>query len=392
MSIYVEKRNGRVTGNFVVEVQDEGERFKVRVKTMAEAKKIEKDIRRGRWKPPEPQRAPTYVTLGALIKNARLNRPRKKKSWWTDREIEYCEELLGSDRDVETITSQVLMQLAKDVKAKRNCSNATANRYVYALMGLLRWGREQDLVVRSAVFNRLDEGDNQRTQWLTPEQEAKVCDWLVANGRPIIALCIEILGRTGMRSGELCSLTAEQIDPDSQTITLWDQKDGSIEEGLPINQELAESLRTLAETQALPSQTILLKWFKRAAKACGLPVGRGKNGVVVHSLRHSTATRLVRAGVHAAEIQGYMRHKSWATTQRYIKITGEQKRQAFEILGNAGEKVRGISGEKTANIAKVANDALKIHEENQPDGSLSRTRTCDHSINSLYQTDLTKTE
>lgn len=385
MSIYAEKRNGRTTGVFIIQVEEDGQRMKARAKTMDEARQIERDMQRGRWQPNKPEPKPDCVTLGALILNAKLNRPRKKKSWWTDKEIEYCETLLGRDRDVESITSQVLTQLAKDIVAQRQCSNATANRYVYALMGLLSWARQQDLMVRAPVFNRLDEGDNQRTQWLTPDQEAKVCAWLIDHKRPIVALCVEVLGRTGLRSGELCSLTPDQIDVENETIFLWNQKDGSIEEGLPVSREHAHALKVLTEAKALPSQTVLLKWFKRAAQACGLPVGRGKDGVVIHSLRHSTATRLVQAGVHAAEIQGYMRHKSWATTQRYIKITGQQKRQAFEKLANCGAFLRGVSGQKPAKVAKVWNDGSEIREKNQEIGSLSRTRTCDHSINSLTQ-------
>jgi hypothetical protein len=53
MSIYAEKRNGKLTGSFVIEVTEDGKRMKARAKSMAEAQAIQKDMERGRWAKPE---------------------------------------------------------------------------------------------------------------------------------------------------------------------------------------------------------------------------------------------------------------------------------------------------------------------------------------------------
>ena len=385
MPIYAEKRKGRLTGSFVIEVTEDGQRMKARAKTLDEAKQIEKDMLRGRWAKPEAKPEASYVSLRDLILKAKFLRPKGKKANWTFRELEYVETLLGADIDVESITSKRLGQLALEIVADRQCKPATANRYVYALMGVLSWGRSQDLVTRGAVFKRLDEGDTTRTRWLTVEQEELVVDWLMANGRVVEACCVVALSLTGMRSGELLSLRADQIDYEAGFITLEDQKDGTGQEAVLIDTLVARQLYHYALGGQLPSPKTLLKYFKQAAKACGIPVGaRGKDGVVIHSLRHSTATRLVQHGVNLAEVKDYMRHKSMATTMRYVKITGQQKRNALETLRNAGQKVRGIFDEKGALVAQEANIDTKIREEDQIVGSLSRTRTCDHSINSHY--------
>lgn len=343
MTIYAEKRRGKLTGSFVIEVTEDGQRMKARAKSMDEAKRIERDMERGKWKP-KAQEAPqrVYTSLRSLILNAKVNRKKKKNSWRVQGELEYVETLLGADMDVEAITSEVLTNLAKRIVEDRQCSNATANRYVFALCGLLTWGRSKDLVVRAAVFEKLDEGDNKRTRWLTVAQEAQVVQWLLDHGRTAEGHCVAFLSRSGMRSGELCTLKPEQVDVDAEMVTLWDQKDGTGEEGIPMVREDCLTLRQLLVDGSMPSKATLNKWFKKAAKACGIPVGRGKDGVVVHSLRHSTATRLIQAGVNPAEVQSYMRHKSWATTQRYVKITGQQKRNALGTLLNVGQNMRGI--------------------------------------------------
>lgn len=338
MTIYVEKRKGKVTGSFIVEVTQDGERMRARAKSMDEAKRIQRDMERGRWAKPEATDTirEALLTLRQLILRGKLERPKAKNSWRVQSELEYVETLLGADMSVEEIGSQTLRDLAKRIVKERGCSNATANRYVYALMGLLSWARSQDLVQRAPVFTKLDEGDSKRTRWLTVEQERQIIDWLNDHERTFEGWCVRFLARTGLRSGELCSLTYEQVDVDAEMITLLDQKDGTGEEGIPISKDDAIQLRFMLQCSYMPTKAVLLKWFKKAAKACGIPVGRGKDGVVIHSLRHSTATRLIQAGVNPAEVQAYMRHKSWATTQRYVKITGEQKRKALETLRNAG--------------------------------------------------------
>ena len=382
MSIYAHKKNGKITGTFIVDVTVDGERMKARTKTMEEAKRIERQMLRGRWAP-EGEADSSVVTLRQLIKHAMLHRKRKKTSERIQGDLEYIEGLLGADQDVNQITSAMLTKLAHDIVADRKCSNASANRLIYSLMGLLTYGREADLVLRSPVFKKLDEGDTKRTRWLTFEEQAQLTEWLRVNKHEVIADCVEALGQTGMRKGELLNLTPEQIKPDQSMITLLDQKDGTGEEGIPIEPELAKRLKGYLEASQMPSGDVLLDYFKKAAEAIGLPVGgRGKTGVVIHTLRHSTATRLIQAGVNPAEVQGYMRHKSWATTQRYVKITGSQKRNALETLIKGGEKRGGDSVYLVSNVPSGASEGVKKHEENQIDGSLSRTRTCDHSINS----------
>lgn len=378
MSIYAEKRSGRLTGTFIVEVEEDGNRMRARAKSMAEAKQIEKDMQRGRWEAPADPKSirVTFLSLSELIKTAKLQRPRVKNSWRVDRELEYVESLLGADLDVEKIASGTLTDLAKRIVVERGCSNATANRYLYALCGLLSWARAKDLMVRAPVYEKLDEGNSGRTRWLTQEQEHQIMKWLHQNGRTAEAVCVEVLGQTGLRSGELCSLKLDQIDTMGGLITLMDQKDGTGEEGVPIDPRTASLLAETIFRGQMPSKTVLLKWFKKAAKACGLPVGRGKDGLVVHSLRHSTATRLIRAGVNPAEVQSYMRHKSWATTQRYVKITGEQKRKALETLRNAGENLRGISGSQRETVSTGQRKA----EEYQVFGAQGRNRTTDTAI------------
>lgn len=375
MSIYPEKRNGKLTGVFIIEVTEGGSRHRARATTMQEARKIERDMERGLYAPERPLETPKGITLHELHQRAKLERPKRKNSWRTVGEIEYCIGLLGRDTEVENVTSKGLRSLAERIVRERECTNATANRYVHALMGLFSWARKADLMVRAPVFEKLNEGDTKRLRWLSEDMETNVVAWLLDNGRQVEAGLVRILGQTGLRSGELLSITPEMVDVDNATITLMDQKDGTGQEGIPVTRE--QALWLLQYLPHLPTKAVLLKWFKKGCVACGYPVGR--DGLVVHSLRHSTATRLIQGGVNPAEVQSYMRHKSWATTQRYVKVTGEQKRKALETLRTAGQTVRGNSGQSV----EIVSPATNCSEEFQEVGAQGRNRTTDTAIFSL---------
>ena len=51
----------------------------------------------------------------------------------------------------------------------------------------------------------------------------------------------------------------------------------------------------------------------------------------VHSLRHTTATRLA-VKVKPAQVQDFMGHGSYKTTQKYIHLTDEDRMAAARAL------------------------------------------------------------
>jgi len=54
--------------------------------------------------------------------------------------------------------------------------------------------------------------------------------------------------------------------------------------------------------------------------------------VTGHMLRHHFATSLLEAGVDSRIVQTLMRHRSLATTARYMKVFEVQQREALDKL------------------------------------------------------------
>ncbi len=72
---------------------------------------------------------------------------------------------------------------------------------------------------------------------------------------------------------------------------------------------------------------ILAKYIRQAAKK---DQRLGKKHLHPHSMRHSTAIHLLKAGVDLTSIASWLGHASTNTTNRYATIDLDMKRKALE--------------------------------------------------------------
>ena len=140
------------------------------------------------------------------------------------------------------------------------------------------------------------------------------------------ALIYQTLIQTGLRKGELASITIGQLDLDSAppriTLHAEDEKNGR-GATIPLNDELAAALRVhvaglgegkprLAhQTKLFTVPTGLCTILTRDLEAAGIPKRDGRGYVVdVHALRHTFGTHLCKAGVPLRTAQAAMRHST----------------------------------------------------------------------------------
>jgi integrase len=176
---------------------------------------------------------------------------------------------------------------------------------------------------------------NARKLTVTPEAERVILGYMRGQGWEREALLVEWLTATGMRAGELYKLTPEQIG--NGVVQLWgDQTKNDTARTVYVSADLCRQMRALVATGALPKRYLLLRKFKRACEACGQ-----SPKLVIHSLRHTTATRLLSVGADlqlTAEILG---HKDIRTTMGYRHVSNEMKSEVAKKL----EALRGQSPE-----------------------------------------------
>src|SRR5581483_6793418 len=146
------------------------------------------------------------------------------------------------------------------------------------------------------------------------------------------ALVVRVLTTTDMRWGELAGLKPEQIEPENGCIRLWETKNGEART-VPIEPGKAKELKWLVHTKTLPTYYTFRNRLKAAAKDAGQ-----SEQLCVHSLRHTTATRLTQRGVPIQVVQKYLGHKTIITTTKYAHINDQLLQEAHEkISPHAGQ-------------------------------------------------------
>jgi integrase len=166
-----------------------------------------------------------------------------------------------------------------------------------------------------------------RLHWLTEAAEDEVVSLMLQDGENACALTLRVLTATGMRWGEFASLEPAQID--GEWIRLWETKTDD-PRSVPIDPELARALKA---QNTLPNYYTFRKVLKAALKTAGQ-----SPDICIHSLRHTTATRLVQKGVNLAIVQKFLGHKTITTTMRYVKIADDDLQIASrKITHRAGQ-------------------------------------------------------
>ena len=143
---------------------------------------------------------------------------------------------------------------------------------------------------------------------------------------------LQLLARLGLRSGEVASLTLDDINWDEGIITVGGK--GGHKDQLPLPQEVGQAIANYLYNGRPSCSTrhvfvrlrAPLRGFFNGA-AVGTIVCRALNRAGLHPalkgahlLRHSLATRLLREGASLTEIGELLRHRNLYTTQIYAKV------------------------------------------------------------------------
>lgn len=152
---------------------------------------------------------------------------------------------------------------------------------------------------------------------------------------------LELLYGSGVRVGEVTTLTPEALDLDRGRVRVLGK--GSKERRVPLSEDAVDALRAwLADgrPRMAPGSTDALfvnrKRKPMSARDIRAMVGRyaedqlpGRR-VGPHTLRHSYATHLLEGGADIRAVQELLGHSSVATTQRYTHVSKSRLFEAYE--------------------------------------------------------------
>jgi integrase len=222
---------------------------------------------------------------------------------------------------------------------------ATANRLLATLKHMFTKAVEWEMVEEGTLKRirkvKFLEENNRRLRYLSKEecQELiKVCD---PHLRPIVITAIN----TGMRKGEILSLTWDRVDLKHGFILLDNTKNGERRE-IPINGTLREALLELSQgTKERPRRIDIPyvfydpsngKAYKDVKRSFHSACRRAKiTNFHFHDSRHTFASHLVMAGIDLTTIKELLGHKHLTMTLRYAHLAPSHKVKAVDILDKA---------------------------------------------------------
>lgn len=202
---------------------------------------------------------------------------------------------------------------------EKSISGSTINRYLSSLHTLLKYAVNRDLIEKMPVFSWKREREH-RIRWVKEDEEKHLIKALTTLGNKEAVAAVQILLDTGLRRGELLSLTEDNIDGD--WVRIWKSKTGR-QRSVPLTPRAKELLSKTVPFKIHPWD--LWNYFRRARDMMGLTHDKQ---FVLHTLRHTTATRLLKKTQNIAMVQKLLGHSKIETTLRYAHIDDQDLMEA----------------------------------------------------------------
>lgn len=336
MSIYAFKRNGKLTGQWRVEVQVNGRRCRGLFDSLEEARTAEANwtggvpdgmvIREETSEPPVTLKQLYRETRGSLWRGKAYRETAETRCW---RVIT----LLGVNTRIADVTTVRLDEVVKTFQDE-GLKGATINKYLSNFHKLMEWGRVRKYVRDMPEFPREDE-DEGRIRWMTRTEEQRLLKLLPED----VARMVRVALMTGMRRGEFYTIRPQDLE--DRWLHIWITKTKA-SRSIPVSEATARDLEWLFTT-GMPSMTRLRYYWDRAQAKMNLS---NDPWFTFHVTRHTCATRLVQANVHLRTIQKWLGHKSIQTTLRYAQVNEYLLSDALSTL----EKHLGVAVDKSPHL------------------------------------------
>lgn len=322
--------------------------------TRREAKHLEKELK-------ERENTPFDVLAQKYIEWAKAN----KKSWRDDmtRYIKHIKPVIGNIpiREISVLNMERLKKTLKRKKVTNGknssyLSDATVKHCLVLVRQMFYRGETWRLfegvnpvrLTTNADKKFLKTGDNKRLRFLTKMEADTLLKEIKDISEQTHDICLLSL-HTGLRMGEVFSLTWGDIDLDHGLITIRNPKNDETRQAY-VTPAVASMFKKYDPKKQIRTNLVfpdktgkrihqLSDTFNRVVDKMKLNEGviDRQNKVVPHSLRHTFASWLAQQGETLLTIKELLGHKSIETTMRYAHLIPDQKRAAVLKLASNGK-------------------------------------------------------
>jgi len=221
---------------------------------------------------------------------------------------------------LDKITSEVVSKY-RDGRLREVSNNTVRLELAFISVVFEQCAKEWSYKVVNPVKQiRIPKPGKPRQRRLRPGEEEALLASCAASSATYLHSLVVLAIETGMRFGELVSITWNNVDLAARTIHLPDTKNGHART-VPLSKRALEAIR------AVPSENGKVFTGKsgsiRAAFGAVLKRSGVGSDLRFHDLRHEAVTRLFEKGLNPIEVGMISGHRSMSMLQRYTHMRPE---------------------------------------------------------------------
>ena len=142
-------------------------------------------------------------------------------------------------------------------------------------------------------------------------------------------LLVELALKTGLRRSELGKLEVKDIHQD---FLLVRNGKGGKDRSIPLATTIANRLQNFIKDMKPDEKVFKLTPASISNKVRQFAKKAGIDGFHAHTMRHKFATDLLERGANIKQVQELLGHENLATTEVYLSVTDQGKRDAINLL------------------------------------------------------------
>ena len=142
-------------------------------------------------------------------------------------------------------------------------------------------------------------------------------------------MLVELALKTGLRRSELGNLEVEDVHQDFLVVRNGKGGKGRI---IPLATTIADRLQNFIKGMKPDEKVFKLKPASISNKVRQFAKKAGIDGFHAHTMRHKFATDLLERGANIKQVQELLGHENLATTEVYLSVTDQGKRDAINLL------------------------------------------------------------
>jgi len=245
---------------------------------------------------------------------------------------------IGEDMPINKL-DEVVIDKAIDTWRNRGNKDATINRKLSLLSKTLRMASSRwrvngiPMLKRMPSFIKLEEPEV-RIHLLSAEEEEFML-FFYSKHYPEFVDIISFLLDTGCRLSEMNRVQGRDIDWINNVINIYDGKAKGKHRAIPMTKRVQAILRrlTVDEGLAVPWSAYNKDRCRYLWDRCRHALDKeGDAAFHLHCLRHTCATRLLKAGVSVPVVSRWLGHSTLDMTMRYLRLVPSDLQDACKLM------------------------------------------------------------